>query len=827
MKKVFRTIVVLAVAAVAMSACKKEMQEAPVATGIKVDFVAQSLDTKTEFGTASGSTIPVLWQAGDKVTVMVNPKTTKNGASTEVTPSSDFKKATFEGTIPDGLEAPYNFYVLSPSSQWVSAGTNGTYGEYIQFTIPTVQNPVSGNIDPEAQVVLARSEEYPDAPTSSIPLSFKHMAAYGVLSLANLNTAGKTIENITLEFGSLGIAGRYIYKTAENEVIINNPSSSIILNTSETENIHFAIGPADISGITMKVSVGVSDGSYEQEVTVPSGKEFKTGVISHFTVDMSGASFVKAKSYALVTDLSTLSAGDKLIIATVKEDFNVDNVKGKAAMSTTQNTHNRQAVQITEFMQEGKIYNPSSLVDVFTLEASSINGTWLLKSSNDTYLGRNDASGRSGSNDLHEYTDLSATETLNCCSWTISSEDSQTSAVTLKSNATVTDRVYIRANISGTTYIFSCYKSGQNPVCLYREEVSDTPEPEKELTVERVWGLYPADYPAGIGIAEGNRDRAAAMDEENVYVVEANVTNYGIKAVSIADPTKVKNVNVTGVDGGTFKTACVRTIYSTTLKKHVLLACSLVTGSGEAFKIYSWENGIDNAPTVQLTWNVGNNRRFGDFFTVTGTWEDGHIWLRNNQPDMDHDCNLTAQFPIKNGVVTQQWPNAFRNGYGGSKGAGSIYFYQHGTAPCVLITDAIGMFFNINDTAGEEWGNGDDVSAWKNIFGITPFEFNGEKYIAYLKMYNLARGWLTIIKDVNGTASGFKDTLIKGKEAENIVFQGAVQLNSDTPSTDTTGTGQYSNFTSGSCSVIEKEDCVLIMGHQQNVGLALFKMYMK
>lgn len=378
-------------------------------------------------------------------------------------------------------------------------------------------------------------------------------------------------------------------------------------------------------------------------------------------------------------------------------------------------------------------------------------------------------------------------------------------------------------NVSRTLTLTSDVTLGAGEILPLNVTLKDADVAAKVLTIERLWGKYPntgwpTDY---VG---ANEDRTMATDGEWIYIAKAGEGVSGIVAISITDPSVKKNVNVTGVDGGHFKTSCVRTIYSTELNKYILLASSLTTEEGHLLKIYAWDNGVDEAPTTLLSWGVGGYRRFGDFFTTIGTWENGELWFRNNTDNTDHKCNLCAQFPIKDGALTVQWPNAFTLGYGGSKGMGSLYFYQKGKADCLLVTDAIGMFFDVNNgPGGKEWSNGSDVSAWSKRFGYTPFEFNGKKYIAYQHMYNAARSWLTILKDTQGTSEGFMQTLIDNS----IVFQGAVQIDKDEASTEIVPGATYSANTMANCGVAVMGDHVIIVGHQQNTGLAVFKMYLK
>lgn len=363
-----------------------------------------------------------------------------------------------------------------------------------------------------------------------------------------------------------------------------------------------------------------------------------------------------------------------------------------------------------------------------------------------------------------------------------------------------------------------------NALRFYKIEFTDVdPATPKELTVERLWGKYPnTGWPTDYMTA--NFDRTSTTDGEWVYVAKANSSEYGIVAISVSDPSVKKNVNVEGVDGGLFKTSCVRTIYDPDSKKYILLASSLTTEAGHLLKIYAWKDGIDAAPTALLSWEVGGYRRFGDFFTVTGTWKDGELWFRNNTDNTDHRCDLCARFTVKNGALTAQWPDAFSLGYNGSKGMGSLYFYEKGKADVLLVTPDIGMFFDINNgPGGKEWSNGSDYSVYAKRFGFTPFEFNDKKYIAYLHMYNAARGWLTILNDTQGTSEGFMQTIVDNS----IYFQSAVQIEKDEPSTEVVSGATYSGNTMANCSVAVMEDHVIIVGHQQNTGLSVYKMYMK
>ena len=353
---------------------------------------------------------------------------------------------------------------------------------------------------------------------------------------------------------------------------------------------------------------------------------------------------------------------------------------------------------------------------------------------------------------------------------------------------------------------------------IYRMDPLDLTK--RELTIKRLWGKdpstgWPTDY------LKANQDRCVATDGEWIFVAQAAADAGKVVAISVADPTVTKEVNMTGVEGGYFKTSCVRTIWDPQSEKYILLLSNMVMDSGSKLCVYAYEDGFEAAPTKVVENTIWGNRRFGDFFTTVGDWNKGYLYFRNNNAT---DPSVTARFTIEGGKVTNgSGMDRFDYGYGGSKGMGSFYLYSMDAKQGLLVTDAIGMFFPLNSQTGLEWTNGDDYSVWSKKFGITPFEFEGQKYIAYHNMYNAARGWLRIIKDAVGTADGFMASLI----ANEIVFEGAVQVQKDEPSTEVVSDPTFSGNTMGNCSVAYVEDGVILVSHQQNTGIAVFKMSME
>lgn len=211
--------------------------------------------------------------------------------------------------------------------------------------------------------------------------------------------------------------------------------------TNKVSDVFFACAPADLSGGKLDITVTTENGTYEKSIDL-TGKtlKFESGKISKFTVN----GFTKKESnevYTLVTDASTLKIGDKIIIAAATADF---------AISTTQNTSNRDAASVTK--KDNTIVNPGKDVQVFTLEAGTKSDTYAF----------NTGSG-------YIYTASSSANQLKTQqknddngSWTIS--------CTTEGVATIkTAGTYTRNNLkyNSQSKLFSCYKSGQDAVAIY------------------------------------------------------------------------------------------------------------------------------------------------------------------------------------------------------------------------------------------------------------------------------------------------------------------------------------------------------------------------
>lgn len=155
--------------------------------------------------------------------------------------------------------------------------------------------------------------------------------------------------------------------------------------------------------------------------------------------------------YRLVDDASALSAGDKLIIASTKND-------ATTALGTTQNTNNRAAVNVT--VSQNEITDPEANVEIITLEESgNADYPWLLKVSGG-YLYN-----PSANNHLKTNATLPASTTGYLASITIT--DGTTKIKMNRSNSNGVSYEIMKNNSSA---LYSCYTGTQTAIQLYRLE---------------------------------------------------------------------------------------------------------------------------------------------------------------------------------------------------------------------------------------------------------------------------------------------------------------------------------------------------------------------
>ena len=224
---------------------------------------------------------------------------------------------------------------------------------------------------------------------------------------------------------------------------------SVTLTVSANEGYKLASIKANDKNISLVAN------QEEYEITVNA----KTTIKVTFVEDSGEEE--EEQGFVLLTDITKLQVGDKIVIAA--KDFNF-------AISTTQNTNNRAQAAIT---RSGNTITFGDDVLVLTVEAGTKASTFAFNTGSG-YL----YAGSATKNYLKTETTLSDNS-----SWTI--EISADGTATIKAQGTNT-RNWMRYNSTNTPPLFACYASGQADVCIYRESNGGTVTPVEKTDAEKV-----------------------------------------------------------------------------------------------------------------------------------------------------------------------------------------------------------------------------------------------------------------------------------------------------------------------------------------------------
>lgn len=356
-------------------------------------------------------------------------------------------------------------------------------------------------------------------------------------------------------------------------------------------------------------------------------------------------------------------------------------------------------------------------------------------------------------------------------------------------------------------------------------------EPIPPQLFTRQWGIFATSstnpWQATFGITDS---RNITMDDQYIYIPQNSADAAVLKAVSITDPSVVKNVNVDGIAGGTHLLSCVRMVPNTDPAinggKDILLATNLTLGDGSHLHYYAWLDGIDNPPTKYMVDDSG--RRMGDKFIVLGSWKNGEIYAKDYNTG-----NIVRNAMVDTGVG--EWPGAdglayARGRYDYSASVldaagciGSAYVYP-GTPkagsdviPGFLVTSTSSGHWVAN-TSGNVFASTADLGlGMTHGYNFFSDAKTGAKYVAYVALESAQnKGAVKVISDFSGTYDGLAGVLSTNK----VVFEAPIQDGMDA----TVISPCPATHSTGDCVVREINGETYMAVMIQNVGISVFKM---
>ena len=483
MKNLFKSMMLVAVAAMGFTACSKDTTAdvAPEKEPGMVTMTITAEDATRTFLTEGDGVVYFAWNSTDEVIYAMESADAFTGAASTSYNLTDGKAAfTFENAFPAEVEATeFTYNAIYPEANRVK-NDNTNVAEF-KLRTQAAQAPTAESYDPAADLMIAK-QVVTNARPENLSMQFQRIVALGKMTFTNLNTES-TIEQVTFETTEFlsGLIKADLTTGTVNNVPYSEGKKVLTLTYAEpvakTTPIYFVTLPVELSK-SFKVVVSTTDGcTFTREVDLASaGKTlaFTAGNLSAFTVNMASAEKVEPATdvYTLLTDVSKLNAGDKIVITNSK------NAGNQYALSTTQASNNRTAKAITIKDVDG-VMTLENNADMAVLTVG-IDGEYFTlydpnASTKPGYLYAANAGASSGNN-LKTLDELSSENKKD--RWTI--EIANSGVATIKS-AGGTTRHWMRYNANNGNPIFSCYTSGQSDVYIYLNDcgTGEVPTPEE------------------------------------------------------------------------------------------------------------------------------------------------------------------------------------------------------------------------------------------------------------------------------------------------------------------------------------------------------------
>lgn len=420
----------IALALFACTACSPAAPETePIEKGLVLQEFTASFDPDTR---TSLSGTHVLWDASGESIDIIN----QNGSiytASQTAVSSDRRKANFSGQAPESG----NLYAVYPS------GVCTEYDEgQMEIHIPTVQTAVAGGFATRT------------SPTVAIINPGETLYMRNICSMVGFKVSNSNIKSVAL--AATEADGGAMTGTGFMEFETDVPScySDSSVGTGHVE-LHGGLEPGVqywalvYPGTYTNIKVVFTDADGRTATFTKDGtlvlERNKGRSISEFTItdsDWDDSGSGESTDFTLVTDASSLQAGDELLI--------VYTDKSKALGPLSSNGNYREPVDVSI---SGNTIASAGSATILTLEAGNSGGTWSFKD------GENYLANVSGSNNYL----VNSTSKNGNSSWTISIGSN--GLATIKAQAG--ERVYLSYNDSQPR--FACYKdTNQKAVSIYK-----------------------------------------------------------------------------------------------------------------------------------------------------------------------------------------------------------------------------------------------------------------------------------------------------------------------------------------------------------------------
>ena len=256
----------------------------------------------------------------------------------------------------------------------------------------TEQTPTENSYDPKGDILVSKEPVVVYGTPDKVQFTFARLVAFAKMTLKGIN-AGEKIEKIVFSSPTKP-AGAVTVKVHEagtlDKAVWYNNYEDITLNMGNRiatgeDVVWFTTVPTDLSGSSFKVTVVTDKNNYIKEVDL-TGKTltFERANIAKFTVkDL--AIQEKPKAFKLLTDVSELNVGDKVIIANKKVESSTVRVMMTTMYDSSKIKLSTDYTTISSNLEIAENALPENSA-VFTIEEGATAGTFAFKAEGAGYL---------------------------------------------------------------------------------------------------------------------------------------------------------------------------------------------------------------------------------------------------------------------------------------------------------------------------------------------------------------------------------------------------------------------------------------------------------
>ena len=297
MKKLMKSLMLFAAAAMALTSCENEAMNEGIEANdtYTMNFVAGAPESKTSVDIADNIATFSWAEEGETFTFVQNTaEGLKKG--TDVTFNYNEGLAEITATF---TEATSPIVAIYPEDAYIS--DNDNYNK-VKLIVRKDQDILNDTFDPNADLMISK-EVTPENATDTHLLQFTRLVAVGKMTIKNLPIEGtEVIEKVNFSISSENALTGRLYVDLATGIVeewgyYNNAAKEVNLKggavTAATENdFFFTCMPAIVAeGETFTVTVTTDKSIYTHTVTIPAGKsiEFKSGRGSSFGVNMADA----------------------------------------------------------------------------------------------------------------------------------------------------------------------------------------------------------------------------------------------------------------------------------------------------------------------------------------------------------------------------------------------------------------------------------------------------------------------------------------------------------------------------------------------------------